>query len=146
MTGHYENFGIRFLYPENWSIAEEDASGWPRTVTLQNPSGAFWSLHVYSPPRKPLELTTTVLETMRGEYEDFESQEATDVMGDIEIHGFDMDFYCLDMVVEARVRGVTVGEATYLFFYQAESQEFTKLDQVFRAMALSTLQNVAAVP
>ena len=48
MPAVYEKLGVRFLYPENWQITDEELDGWPQSVSVQSPGSAFWSLHVYS--------------------------------------------------------------------------------------------------
>ena len=49
MPAVYQKLGVKLLYPENWSITDEDDEDWPRTVTLQSRETGFWSLHVYPP-------------------------------------------------------------------------------------------------
>jgi len=41
MPAVYENFGVRFLYPENWTITDEVDDGWPCSVTVQSEETAF---------------------------------------------------------------------------------------------------------
>ena len=47
MTQRYERTGISFLYPENWTISDEQFDSVPQSVTIQSTSSAFWSVHVY---------------------------------------------------------------------------------------------------
>ena len=49
MPAVYQQFGVRFLYPENWSVLDEETDEWPRAVTLQSEETGFWTLQVYPP-------------------------------------------------------------------------------------------------
>ena len=140
MSATYDKFQVRFYYPENWSIIEEQADDWPRTVTVQSPGTAFWSLHVYQPAVSPLELAGEVVQTMREEYPDLDvTTESHEVAGQATA-GYDMDFHCLDLIVHARVLGIVHGERTFLLMFQAEDAEFERLEQVFLAITTSLLQ------
>ena len=139
MPATYDNLGVRFLYPENWCVTEEDFDGWPRTVTVTSPGGGFWSVHVYPRDAAPGRLTDQIVETMRGEYDSLEAVAAAEEIAGLETTGHDMDFYCLDLVVSARTRCLRHGEHVLLFFYQAESRDFETLAPVFKALAHSLL-------
>ena len=105
MSAVYKNLGVEFAYPENWQITEEHASGWPRGVSLQTPEGGFWLLQVHA-AANPRELAAEVLNAMRQEYEELEAEPVTELIGDTETIGFDMNFYCLDRLVSARTRSM----------------------------------------
>lgn len=146
MSATYENFGVSFLYPENWQLADESADeAGPQTVSVYSPTGAFWSLHVYQ-AADPQELADQVKLTMEGEYEGLESHEAEEEIGEATLIGYDMDFYCLDFVISAQVRSLRVGSRTYVLFCQAETRDFERLLPVFQAMAYSLLKQQVAAP
>ena len=44
MPAIFKDFGVEFLYPENWAIVEQTDDD-PQTVALETPSGAQWTLH-----------------------------------------------------------------------------------------------------
>ena len=56
MPSTYDKLGVRFLYPDNWILDEEDAPNGNPSVTVQSPGGAFWSLAIHSPTTDPEEL------------------------------------------------------------------------------------------
>lgn len=140
MAGSYDNFGIRFLYPENWELSEESPGEWPHVVSVQSPLGGFWSLHVYEPAESSAKLLSEVQQTMAQEYDSLEFEQISEPLGKIDAVGADMSFYCLDLVVVARVRTFSLSGRTYLILYQAESRDFDELDPVFRAITHSLLQ------
>ena len=48
MPGIYDHQGVKFLYPDNWTLAGQSLDTEPIVVELQSPSSAFWTLHVYT--------------------------------------------------------------------------------------------------
>jgi hypothetical protein len=117
MPAVYENMGVRFLYPENWSVTDEEDDAWPRTVTLQSPQTGFWSLHVYPP-----------------------AQDVKPVVKELIGAGVDLAFFYLDLLVEAKIRCLRTPSSTLIWLYQAESREFETMEPVFQAIAVSMLQ------
>jgi len=139
MTAVYDNSGIRFLYPENWKIDTEADPDWPESVSLQSPSGAFWSITVHPPDAAPDELNETVLQTMQEEYKDLEAEPVTEEIADTTATGYDMSFCCLDLLVAARLRTFFAAGRTFVLLCQAEDREFDQLEYVFRAITESLL-------
>jgi len=141
MTATYRNFGVEFLYPENWSVTEEQTSGWPRSVALQSPDGSFFVLQAH-PSTPPLELANEVLKTMKEEYAALEAEPAIEQVEDIDLIGYDLNFYYLDLLISARVRSVPIGECTYVWFFQGESRDFDQMTPVFLAIETGLLRNL----
>ena len=142
MPGIFEKFGVRFLYPENWSIVDEAGDQWPETVSVQSPGGAFWALQIYPSERDPLQLTADVVREMRSEYVELDVEQVTEQVAGAELVGYDMDFYCLDMVVTSHARSFSHGQRTYLLLWQAEDREFRELEPVFVAITTSLVARV----
>jgi hypothetical protein len=139
MPAQYEKLGIRFLYPENWRIEDEDLDEWPRRVSVQSPGGGYWELHVYPSRISPADLSKQVVEAMREVYEDLESEPVTEQMWNVTAQGYDLDFFCLDLLVTSQVRSFYVGARTYVLIYQAENREFEQQRPVFAAITKSLL-------
>lgn len=141
MSAVYENFGVSFMYPENWQLGDQsgELDSGPKTVSVNSPGGGYWMLHVYEPGIDPQHAADQYRLTMEGEYEGLESHPATETIGSATAVGYDMDFYCLDFVVTAKVRALRVGKRTFVVYSQAESREFDKLSPVFGAMSYSLL-------
>lgn len=144
MPAEYDKFGARFQYPENWTIAEEDTDGWPKSLTLQSPKTGFWSVTAYDSPVDPGELLDEALNTMRQEYDNIESTAFTAAIGEIETTGYDLEFYCLDFVVRAGLRVFERHGRTWLVLFQGEDREFQQIDLVFQAITFSLVQNLTA--
>lgn len=145
MTALYDRHGIQFLYPENWEVSEEQASDWPRSVNVQSPSGAFWSITMYRSHDAPAGLVNEeVLRTMQQEYAELDAEPVTEELAGRETAGYDMNFYCLDLLISAGIRTCVIGAHTYLAMFQAEDREFQDMEEVFRAMTASVLKSIGS--
>jgi hypothetical protein len=140
MPAVYQNLGVRFLYPENWSITDEEDHGWPRSVTLQSEETSFWSLHVYPPAQELKPVVKELIQAIQTEFSDIEVLPAKETFGDTHTTGVDLAFFYLDLLVEAKIRCLRTPSATLVWLYQAESREFEAMEPVFRAITVSMLQ------
>lgn len=145
MPAVYQNLGVRFLYPENWRIQEEEPDDWPRTVTLQSEQTSFWSLYLYPPGHDARAAVTDVINTVRELYADLEVLPAKETIGEFDTKGVDIAFFYLDLLVEAKIRCVQTPSALVLWHCQAESREFDQMGLVFQALATSLLSSQIAV-
>jgi hypothetical protein len=142
MTATFNKAGIQFQYPENWEITDENMLDIPRTVSLQSPGGGFWALMLYEDPVDPKAVLEETLSQMREEYENLESSEHVEQFDDIEASGYEMFFYCFDLLVCARAIVIQdVNDQTFLIICQAEDRDFTRYEPVFRAITTSLLRN-----
>lgn len=135
MPGLYEKFGIKFLYPENWQLSEESGDDWPKTVTVQSPEGAFLAIYIYQGGVDLQELVREAVDAMRAEYEDLEAEEL--LQPDDADYGFNLDFYYLDLVITAHIRGVLLPGLAIVWQSQAENREFDNCAMVFKAITTS---------
>jgi hypothetical protein len=140
MPAVYQKLGVKLLYPENWSITDEDDEDWPRTVTLQSEETGFWSLHVYPPGHHIQDVIDELVAAIGAEFSDIEVLPAQETFGDIDTTGVDLAFFYLDLLVEAKIRCLATPSATLIWLYQAESREFEEMEPVFQAIAVSMLR------
>lgn len=148
MPAVYDKYGVRFQYPENWSLTEEVGEDDALNVTLQSPTSAFWSLTIYPVELASWEVAQEVLTAMRKEYDPVEADETVETLAGTEMVGYDMDFYCLDFVITSQVRSFRLGRRTALLLFQGEDRDFKALALVFQALATSLLtsQPESSVP
>ena len=137
MLGQFNKFGIRFAYPEDWAIVDEEDSQWPRRVSVQSPNSGYWELQVYPPDFRPADLSDQTLEAFREEYDDLDSERVHEEIMDHPTMGYDLDFFCMDLLVTCQVRSFTLGGQTLLLICQAESREFETRREVFEAITRS---------
>lgn len=140
MAAIYDQSGIRFLYPENWSVTQDQHHDLPRSVMIESPNGAFWSVDVHPFSVRPEELIENAIATLREEYQELEAEAVEEVVGGSEAIGYDVNFWYLDFVIESRLRSFRFGHATYMLIYQAEMRDFQQLEMVFRAITESMLR------
>src|SRR5437588_11240573 len=135
MPAIFDHLGVQFQYPESWTLEAGDEAG-GQEVTLYSPGGAFWSLTIHE-QGEPSELMDLVVQAMREEYDNLDSGEVEDLIAGQELSGFDLNFYCLDLINTAQIRAFQRGAKTYLMIWQAEDREFEALVSIFRAIATS---------
>jgi len=139
MVATYEKFGIRVLYPENWTVQDEQLEDWPRSVSIQSPQGAYWELQVYPSRINPVRVIKQALTAMEQIYGDLEAEPVTEELWEVAATGYDLHFFCLDFLVTSRIRGFYAGSRTCVLTCQAESREFDRQQAVFSAMTKSLL-------
>ena len=142
MPAEFNKLGVSFLYPDNWTLDENDARSGRDSVTVYSPGGAFWSISVHLPSIDPAGLAETAVKAMKGEYEDLEAVQAQETLGDHDLIGYDLNFYCLDLTNTASIRCLRTDRATYAVFWQAEDCEFEQVGNVFLAITTSFIGNL----
>ena len=139
MPAEFDKMGVRFAYPENWTLDEDELNEDGNAITVYSPGGGFWSLAIHPSGSSAGKLAAEALEAMSEEYEHLESREVSDTVGEHRLIGFDLNFFYLDLTSTAQIRCVRRPQATYAIFCQAEDREFAQIGEVFRAMTTSLL-------
>lgn len=136
----YDDLGIRFLFPENWSLEADDELPDRPSVTIYSPGGAFWTVVRRGPSDDLDQMAEEAAAAVREEYPGSDTEPVHETVGNVELQGYDLTFFCLDLINTACVRVCRTASATYLIVYQAEDRDFVKLRDVFRALTVSLLQ------
>jgi hypothetical protein len=144
MAALLEKFGLRLPYPENWEVEEFPDPTWPESVQIQTPGGAFWSLSIHPANSDLKRLAGAVLDTMRREYDDVEFEAVHETLADISVHGFNLRFYCLDLLVQAQLRTFSMADRSYVMLCQGEDREFDRQVAVFAAMTRAVVDRTIA--
>jgi len=139
MPALFNKFGIHFQYPENWTLETDSSAPGRQTVSVYSPGGGFWTVALSPHDSDPAKLAETALETIAHEYDELDSEQASESIGDVDLVGYDLNFYCLDLTNTAWIRAGRTSRATYLVICQAEDREFDQISPVFRAMTTSLL-------
>ena len=140
MSAEYDRLGIRFEYPENWSLDEEDAVSGSQAVSVHSPQGAFWTVAIHPPNTDRQALLDAALGAMREEYDELDVEMVEQALGPYQAMGYDFNFYCLDLTSTACVRCVTTPAAMLIIFHQAEDRDLPDIAPVFEAMTASLLR------
>jgi hypothetical protein len=141
MPAVFDNLGVRFQYPENWTLERQEDETTDPSVSVFSPGGAFWTLSIHPPGTDTARLVQVVLEALREEYQELDVEETVESIGETEMIGYDVNFYCLDLCNTAVVRGFHTRRASYVLLCQAEDREFARVQEVFRAMTTSLIRD-----
>ena len=145
MPALFDQLGIRFEYPDNWTVDEEaldPATADGQQVIVTSPNTAFWQLSKHPAGAELEGLFDEALSALRTIYQEMEVEPASTLLEDREIAGFDVNFYCLDFTNTSWLRGFQTPEATYVLLCQAEDRELKQVGPVFLAMLASVLRNL----
>lgn len=144
MPQWYEHNGLRFAYPENWRLEEEDNLDTPLDISLHTPGGGLWSLHSVPGGMSPGEAAQQVLKGIEAEFMEVEHESAQLQLLDHLWLGFEIRFFCFDYLVEGRIWAVRVPGRTLVCSYQCHDSDFEKLEQVFQAVMASLFRDPAS--
>lgn len=136
MPSTFDDFGLRFIYPDNWQIQSRDSDEASDGVTLELPRGGFFSVTKYraAPPMDVV--LEKIVSAMRAEYPELEAEELGDIDDD-DSETIELRFYYLDLLIIARIMAMTIASQTIVVQIQAESREFDAGEPVFAAMMKS---------
>jgi hypothetical protein len=143
MQANFEQFGIRFQYPDNWTLEADDLLKGQGAVSVYSPGGGFWSVTVHDPNDEPEELVDAVVDTMRSMYEEIDAEETMETIAGRPVACCEMNFYYLDLTNTATVRVIPSPKGNFLVMCQAEDREFAELEDVFAAMTASLVKQSA---
>ena len=142
MAATFENFGLQFLYPENWRIVEQSQGEmYSASVTLQSPGTACWTVHRYPSTCSQQQLMDELMAAMRREYAELEEEPFVKQLTGQESRGIRIYFYYLDLLVSWCLMPITKEGQVFLFEFQAEDHEFDDMETVFLAISTSVLGN-----
>lgn len=141
MPATFEDFGFRFLYPDNWALQSRDSDARCDGVTLDLPGGGFFSVtRYYNATQTPEELLNQIADAMRADYYDMETDAIQ--ISDEDDFFIESRFYYLDLLVISRLTAVEAGSDLIVVQSQAESREFDKNEAVFAAVIASLRESL----
>ena len=136
MAAQFSEGGIRFRYPENWTLEREDnENGW--TVSVQSPDTAFLVVTLDEDMPTTERMAQTALEALREEYPDLEAEECTDSVAGQPAVGHDIRFTSLDLTNTCWTRSFYCADGTVLVMCQLNDLELEKHEPVLRAICAS---------
>ncbi len=143
MPATFEGFGLKLLYPYNWTLAPRGEDEGDQGLTLELPSGGFLSIETLPITRGDDEILSEIDEMLREQYGSIESHEVQLDGSDDNERAVDLSFYHLDLVVFSRVVLLDAPASTrdqmpiagrLLIQFQAESRDFDANELVFTAL------------
>ena len=127
--------GRKLLYPENWSLQEDDD-----TLNIESPSGSFMTISSTEDIEQAFQRAKA---TMESEYEEVETEVINRVVGETLLEGVTQRFVYLDLIVTSHLFRLEVEEeevAPLLVQIQGEDRDLDKLQPVFDAILASLAQ------
>jgi len=141
MPATFDNLGIRFEYPENWSVEIQEDLSASSQVVVSSPHTAFWQLSIHPPDTKLEPLFDEALAALRSVYQDLDVEPTDEILEGHLIEGYTVNFFSLDLTTTCWIRGIETPEFNFLLISQAEDREFEQVHLVFEAMLASVLRN-----
>ena len=138
MPAQFDSFGVRFLYPDNWTVADRDEEEGDQGATLDLPTGGFISLELTHADAVD-DLVEGIVRTIAAEYDDLEREESHLEVLPESTPVTDLRFYYLDLLIVSRLVFLKppsdeLGENVLFIQMQAESRDFDKNEAVFAAI------------
>lgn len=136
MAAEFEDGGIRFRYPDDWSLEREDNdTGW--TVSLQSPGTAFMMVCLREDLPTPEQLADAALGALREEYPELEADERIESVAGQPAVGHDIRFFSFDLTNTCWTRSFYGAEGTVLVLCQASDLELEEHEPTLRAICAS---------
>ena len=134
MPATFELFGIKFLYPDNWREIERREDEGSDGVTLELPSGGFFSFEKDHETRVIEDIIEEVAGSIAEDYEEIEREELSLDEALLNERSVDSRFYYLDLLIVSRLTIMRSGSLTLVLQMQAESRDFDQNELVFSAI------------
>lgn len=134
MPATFESFGIKFLYPENWTIADRGENEGQDGVTLELPCGGFFTIEREREGQLTEELIEEISQSIEQDYDEVEREDLHLDGAPADEQAVDFRFYYLDLLIISRLIIVNSGQQTYVVQMQAESRDFDENEPVFNAL------------
>lgn len=133
----YDAGGVRFRYPESWSLADESTED-KVAVTVQSDGTAFWTLAVFPDAAPPEHVVESVVAAYRDDYPELDIYPAETFAGP-EGQGVrrDIEFVCLELIAAAHVEAFEAGGRTVMVLSQGADAELEERQPVLDAMTAS---------
>lgn len=133
MVREFDEHGVRFAYPDDWSTGKQEAdTGW--MLHLQSPGTAFMVLHVDRTMPSPQNAAAEILRAMQAEYPDLEIEERSEQWAGRHAVGYDLHFFALDLTNSCSARSFRTEEATYSLMWQATDEEWEEFESAVAAI------------
>ena len=137
MVGRYQGLGLQVLYPDSWTLEEVGGTGEAAGINIESPGGMFFSVNRYENFSDSDALIEQAIDAMRKEYPDLEEDPVENENEWQTDQAIELSFYCMDLLVTARIFAILHETDTLLVHVQGESRDFDRLESVFLGMMKS---------
>ena len=129
--------GVRFEYPDNWTLERQDDGEGHWTVTVQSPGTAFFLVALRDAETTPAEIIDATLETLNEEYPGVEAEDVVETFAGQPAIGHQAHFFSMDMTITAWTRAFSCADGTVLVLSQLADMEEDEVEPELKAMAKS---------
>ena len=130
----FDSFGVKFLYPDNWTQVDRPEEEGKEGVTLELPSGGFFTIERVNAGELAEELIEEVADSISEEYDEIERGKI-DLGGNADRESaVEFRFYYLDLLIISRLDIIELDGMTLVIQMQAESRDFDENERVFAAL------------
>lgn len=137
MNQLYRSNGVRFRYPDDWELNEEQSIENEVSITVSSSETSFWSLTLFLDGELPEVLVESAIEAFREEYEELDIYTAeadychrTNIARDVE-------FVCFELMNSAFLRAFRSGSFSVLILYQGNDQELEETKSILEEISAS---------
>ena len=134
MPATFDDFGIKFLYPDNWTQIDRSADEGKEGVTLELPSGGFFTVERAREGELAEEVIEEVADSFASDYGEVEREPIHCDGADGRESAVEFRFYYLDLLIISRLFILERDASTLVVQMQAESRDFDENERVFDAL------------
>lgn len=122
MQNEYRTDGLRFAYPSDWNLTEEQQPD-GLSLMVHGDGTAFCSI-MLMPDRPAIDhVLDTALGAFRESYDELDTEPVKCRLASRAARGIDVDFYCLELLNSAWLRAFRTGRYTVFIMFQAGFDE-----------------------
>lgn len=142
MSSEYAAHGIRFRYPPEWELSEQNEEG-RTSITVSSPHTSFWTVSLFSDRPEPDDLIAAALQAFSDEYEELDVYPSKDRVCRRPTVGRDIDFVCMELLNTARLRAFQTADFAVLVLYQGNDAEMESqgpiLEQITKSLSVASV-------
>jgi hypothetical protein len=139
VISEFNQSGISFRYPANWSLEADNSSDTEWTVSIQSPATAFILFSLRPDARDPADLADQTLDALKTEYQELDAENRVETIAGQPAIGHDIDFLTVDSAIICRTRCLETSSGPLLIMCQLSEFERVQNDAVLQAI-VSSLQ------
>jgi hypothetical protein len=130
----FQSFGVKFLYPDNWTQIERGQEDGKEGVTLELPSGGFFTVEQARQGELAEEVIEEIAESFTSDYGEVERESIRVAGASDDESAVEFRFYYLDLLIICRLIILERDGRMLVIQMQAESRDFDQNEPVFAAL------------
>jgi hypothetical protein len=132
----YEGHGIRFRYPSDWQLREEEGDE-STCITVDSPDTSSWSISLFYDSPAPQQVVDSAVQAFREEYDEVDVYPSDEQLGERGGAARDVDFVCFELINSAFLRSFQTVRFTLLMLYQGFDGELETTRPILESISAS---------